>query len=133
MIPDDDLPGAREAGTAGQLFQAMENAPVMAGLMLAGARALDASADAAFGVSFAAASSGQRQLVMDALSRGEAPDGWPVAGPPARVFWSALRGAAVSLFYGSEPGRAVTGFPGPVVERGGYVSEIVERPPSKRA
>jgi hypothetical protein len=129
LIPTDDLPGAAEAGTAESVRQALAERPAVAALSEAGFRALERASQQMAGLAFAALPSEQRQHLMRLLARGSPPPGWTAADPPPEVFWSTVRGLALALFYGGPVGRQVTGFPGPVVDRGGYRHTIVEPDP----
>lgn len=93
----------------------------------AGLAALNQASLAAFQIGFSEASSAQRCEMMAQLARGEQPEGW--IGPPAAQLWIMLRHLGLSLFYGSELSRQVTGFPGPSVDQGGYRHTIVEPDP----
>ena len=123
LIPSDDTPGAREAGTADEVLGEIEVSPTLT----EGIAALERASFAAYGIGFAAASGELRRALMDQLARGQQPAGW--SGPPVATFWMAMRNLTMSLFYGSELSRAVTGFPGPSVDRGGYRQTIVEPEP----
>ena len=129
LIPTDDAPGAAEAGTAASVRQALAAQPAMAALVEQGLRALERASQQLGDHPFAALTSAQRQHLMGLLARGTPPLGWTAADPPPEAFWSTVRGLAMALFYGSPVGHAVIGFPGPVVDRGGYRRTLVERDP----
>src|SRR5215211_5357903 len=126
LIPSDDLPGAAEAGTAASVRAVLAARPPLAALAVAGFEALDRAAERHAGRPFAALPTAERQQLMALLARGSAPPGWTAADPRPELFWAALRGLALALFYRSAAGRQVTGFPGPVVDRGGFRHTIVE-------
>jgi len=118
IVPSDDLPGAREAGTADAAAAALRSRsaqdPITRGL------------EALQRLGFADLASANRQAAIEKLTRGTPPDGWRSGDPPPEQFWPAIRGLIVALFYGSAAGRQVTGFPGPSVERGGWAHRIEE-------
>lgn len=130
MIPSDDLPGAREAGTADGVRAVLAAQPALALLAERGFAALDRAAERLGGQPFAALPPLERQRLLAALARGSQPAGWTAADPRPELFWTTLRGLAIALFYGSPAGRQVTGFPGPVVDRGGYRHNIVDPTPA---
>ncbi|HLG72890.1 MAG TPA: gluconate 2-dehydrogenase subunit 3 family protein [Chloroflexota bacterium] len=121
MIPSDDLPGAREAGTAEAAANVLRTAP--------GQEQTIRGLEALHRLGFADMPPAQRLQTMEQLAKGAPPPGWTAADPPAGKFWQALRALTVSLFYGSDTSRQVTGFPGPSLDSGGYVRNIVERQP----
>ncbi len=129
LIPTDETPGAAEAGTAAAVRAALAERPALAALVQQGLRALDRASERYGGQPFAALAPAQRRALMTLLARGSPPPGWTAADPPPETFWVTLRGLAVGLFYGGPLGHALTGFPGPAVDRGGYAHTIVESDP----
>jgi hypothetical protein len=129
LIPTDDAPGAAEAGTAASVRQALAAQPATAALVEQGLRALERSSQVLADRPFAALEPARRQHLMRLLARGTPPPGWTAADPPPEAFWSTVRGLAMALFYGSPLGHQLVGFPGPVVDRGGYRHTLVERDP----
>jgi hypothetical protein len=118
MIPSDDLPGAAEAGTAEAVAAVLRASP--------GQQVAIAGLEALTRLGFVKMPSPERQEMMTLLARGTPPGGWLPTDPPPATFWRAIRGLTVALFYGSEYGRQVTGFPGPSVDKGGWKHTIIE-------
>jgi hypothetical protein len=129
LIPTGETPGAAEAGTAAAVRAALAERPALAALVEQGLRALDRASERRGGQPFAALAPAQRHELMALLARGSPPPGWTAADPAPEMFWAALRGLAVGLFYGGPLGHALAGFPGPCVDSGGYAHTIVEPDP----
>ncbi len=120
MIPTDADPGANEAHTAEQAARVLATAPGH-DLTVKGLEALHR-------LNFAHMTEAQRRDVMERLARGTPPPGWTAADPAPQRFWQLLRGLVVTLFYAGDYGRSLTRFPGPSVDTGGHVKNIVEHP-----
>jgi hypothetical protein len=114
---------------AAAIVRALAAVPEQAAWVAAGCGALDRASRAQHGQPFAALPSAARHALMTQLARGSPPSGWTAADPRPEQWWAAVRGLAVAQFYGSPAGRALTGFPGPAVDRGGYRHTLVEPDP----
>jgi hypothetical protein len=128
-VPADDDPSAAEAGIAAAVVRVLAAVPEQAAWVAAGCGALDRASRAQHGQPFAALPSAARHALMTQLARGSPPAGWTAADPRPEQWWGAVRGLAVAQFYGSPAGHALTGFPGPAVDRGGYRHTLVEPDP----
>lgn len=116
------LPGAGAAGIAHFVDQQLGAAPDECMLMLkylpvappyasfytAGLDALDALARSHHGAAFAACTAGQKTALIAPLLGGKV-EGW--SGPPAPLFYMAVRSDAVDVVYGSSDGAHALGLP----------------------
>lgn len=116
------LPGARAAGIAAFVNAQLAAEPAQSLLMLryldvpppwdsfyrAGLAALDALAAARHARPFAALTSEQASALVGEIARGQ-PEPW--AGPPAPLFYFAVRADSVDVVYGTQAGFARLGLP----------------------
>jgi hypothetical protein len=126
------LPGSTAAGIAWYVDHQLNAAPVEQMLMLkylrveqpftdfyaGGLAALDAHAAAAMGKAFLELASEQQSAITGRIAQTN-PDGW--TGPPAPLFYFALRNDALDVVYGTVQGIESLGLP--------YMAHI--QPPSR--
>ena len=82
--------------------------PPYAGFYTGGLAALEAFSQATYGAPFTQVSDAQRDGLITTISASQ-PDGW--AGPPAPLFYFAVRSDAVDVVYGTVQGFANLGVP----------------------
>jgi hypothetical protein len=111
IIPTDELPGARETGTAGAVLFALgqQDALVIQALHQAIA-AVDAISRQLFGQTFVALPFASADQVAGVLA----------ATPELAPFWESVRTLTVLDFYAQEVAYRPLGLPGPNLDRGGF-------------
>jgi hypothetical protein len=111
IIPTDELPGARETGTAGAvLFALGQQDPLVVEALHQAIAAVDALSMQLFGQAFVALPFTAADQVAGVLA----------ATPELAPFWDSVRTLTVLDFYAQEVAYRPLGLPGPNLDRGGF-------------